>query len=332
MTTLQWGHPENWIWLWLIPGLLVLFVLASARRAAALRRFGDKALLEKLALSLSHGARAIKHLLLLAAVAMTVFALAQPRIQKGETAVKREGIDVMIAVDVSNSMLSTDIAPSRLAKAKLELATLIEKLAQDRIGIVAFAGEAVIQCPLTLDKSAVKLFLSTVSPDLIPRQGTALANAIHVASLAFNEAEKDHKALILLTDGEDHEDKAVEAARQARKQGIRIFTIGIGTPDGSTVPQGNVGSGFKRSRSGEVVISKLNEEMLREIAAESDGFYYRASRGELELGRLVNEIRKLSQKSLQGGWMAEYHEFFQGFVALAFLFLGIELLISERKR
>ena len=238
----------------------------------------------------------------------------------------------MIAIDVSRSMLSKDITPSRLEKAKLELAGLIDKLKGDRIGIVAFAGEAVIQCPLTLDRGAVKLFLSTVNPNLISYQGTSLASAIRVATQAFSEKEKEYKALILLTDGEDNEPGALQAAQKAKEAGVRIFTIGIGTQDGSPLPADFDEQSYKKDRSGEVVISRLNESLLKDIARETGGVYYRASRGELEADNLARELGMMKQKDMQAGWTVEYRENYQPFLLVALLFLFFEMILSEGKR
>ena len=203
-----------------------------------------------------------------------ILALGQPHFRTKEITVERKGVDVMIAVDVSRSMLAKDIQPSRLDKAKLELSSLIDHLKQDRIGVVAFAGEAFIQCPLTLDRSAVKLFLTTLSPNLIPTPGTMIGTAINVATQAFTEKEKEYKALILLTDGEDQGSNPLQAVKKAKQAGVKIFTIGIGTQDGSTIPGEFTGEGVKKDRQGQVVISKLDERLLKNIAVETGGVYY----------------------------------------------------------
>ncbi len=238
----------------------------------------------------------------------------------------------MIAIDVSRSMLSKDIPPNRLEKAKLELSELIDRLKEDRIGVVAFAGEAFIQCPLTLDKTAVKLFLATVSPDIIPTPGTSIGSAVNASIQAFAEKEKEYKALILLTDGEDHESNPLEAARSAKKEGIKIFTIGIGTPDGSTVPGESLNEGFKKDRQGRVILSKLDEKLLKDIARATGGAYYRSTRGELEIESLVREIRAMSQKGLKSEKIVEYEEEYSYFLIVALIFLLAEMAIPERKR
>jgi Ca-activated chloride channel family protein len=329
---MEWGQAKNFIWLWAVPFAAALFALAALRKSRHIRRFGDPALVERLVASFNRWKRAVKRTLLLAAIGSIVFGLCQPHFRSKEITVERKGIDVMIAVDVSNSMLAKDIPPNRLEKAKLELSTLIERLKQDRIGIVAFAGEAFIQCPLTLDRSAVKLFLSSLSPNLIPTPGTAIGPAILVSTQAFAEKEKEHKVIILLTDGEDHGSKPMEAAKRAKQAGVRIFTIGLGTPDGSTLPAGSSKDNFKKDRHGRVVLSKLDEKLLRDIAEETGGVYTRATRGELEIDRIAREVRRMAQKGLRSEKSVEYEENFQFFLLPAFLFLLGEMFLSERKR
>ena len=329
---MEWGIPNNFIWFWLVFLALALFAVNFWRRKKALARFGEPELVERLAASLSLLKRFLKRILLILVIAMMVIALAQPHFRKKETLVERKGIDIMIAVDVSNSMLAKDILPSRLEKAKLELSTLIQKLKGDRLGIVAFAGEAMIQCPLTLDHNAVKLFLSTVSPNLISYQGTSLTKAITIAQQAFPDKEKEYKAIVLLTDGEDHEPAAEEAARKAAKAGIRIFTIGIGTQEGSILPGQFPGEGNKKDIRGQIVISRLNESLLKEIARLVGGAYFRASRGEFEIDGLVRAVNSMKQKGFKSEWSVEYEENYQFFLLLAFVMLLIEMVLSERKR
>lgn len=327
---IEWGAPHNFIWFWSLPAAVLLFFLSSLRRKAGLKRFGDAALVERLILSFSPAHRLWKRLLILAALACMVTALGQPHMRKKETLVERKGVDVIIAIDVSNSMLARDVAPNRLEKAKLELAGLVDKLKGNRMGIVAFAGEAVIQCPLTLDRNAVKLFLSTVSPNLISFQGTAIGKAIGAATQAFSEKEKDSKALILLTDGEDHDPDSKQYVQRAKAAGVRIFTIGIGTADGGTVPEGS--GKYKKDRQGQVVLSKLNESFLKQVARETGGLYYRSTRGELETDALARDIGRITQKGFSSDWSVEYEEDFQTVLILALLLLMAEIFLSERKQ
>lgn len=328
---MEWGFPSYFVWLWAVAAAAAVFVLAARRKRAMIRRFGEEDLITRLVSSLDPVARLAKRIFFLAALFCIVLALAQPHWRKKETLVERRGIDVVIAVDVSQSMLAKDISPNRLEKAKLELAGLIDSLKGDRVGIVAFAGEAFIQCPLTLDRNAAKLFLSTVHPNLIPAPGTSVTKAIGASMQAFDEKDKGAKALILLTDGENHEEGALQAAERAGKQGARIYTIGVGTPDGSTLPiEGSIG-GVKKDARGNIVISKLNESFLKEIAAATGGAYFRASRGELEADRLSGEIRRLSDRALRSEWSVEYEENYQLLLVIAFMLLSAEWFVSERR-
>lgn len=330
---MEWGVPQNFIWLWVLPAMGLVFFLSGWRRKSRLRRFGEAALVEKLAASFDPKRRLAKRIFLIAAAALTVLALCQPHFRKKEVLIERKGVDVMIAVDVSESMLAKDIPPTRLEKAKLELVGLIEKLKQDRIGIVAYAGEAFIQCPLTLDKGAAKLFLSTVSPRLIPVPGTAIGSAVDTARQAFVEKERDFKALVLLTDGENtYGPDPLQAAKRAREAGIRVFAVGIGTPEGSTVPGGAGREGFKKDREGRPVLSKLDEKLLKQIAGETGGVFYRSTRGEIEIDHIAREIRRMGQKGLRSEKSVEYEENYQWFLWAALILLWAETALSERRR
>lgn len=331
-TMMEWGSPQNLKWLWILPFVAGIFYLSAWRQKSQLQLFGDVVLVQRLIASLNVKMRRIKRILLLFSLFFIILALGQPHFKMREITVERKGVDVIIAVDVSRSMLAKDIQPNRLEKAKLELSSLIDHLKQDRIGIVAFAGEAFIQCPLTLDRSAVKLFLNTLSPNLIPTPGTMIGSSIQVATQAFTEKEKDYKVLVLITDGEDQGSNPMQAVKKAKEAGVRIFTIGIGTQDGGTVPGEFTGEGVKKDRQGQVVISRLDERLLKNIAAETRGVYYRSSGGELEIEALVREIRQLSQKGLKKEKSFEYEENYQYFAVIALLLLFVEMILPERKR
>lgn len=330
MAVMEWGQPQNFAWFWTVPAVAALFVISGLRRKAQMKRFGDADLVERLLSSLDPKKRLAKRVLCVLALACMVVALAQPHFRKKETLVERKGIDVFIAIDVSNSMLAKDIAPSRLDKAKLELSGLVDRLKGDRIGIIAFAGDAYIQCPLTLDRAAAKLFLSTANSSAVTTQGTVITNAIKAALQGFPEGEKAHRALVLLTDGEDQEGDAVKAAKKAAAEGVKILTVGIGTPEGRTIPDES-GTGVKKDSSGRPVISKLNETLLKNIARETGGAYYRSSRGTLEVDSIVRELRGIQPKGMKSEWSIEYEENYQAFVALAIMLLMAEWLVSERR-
>lgn len=329
---MDWGSPQNFIWLWIVPAVAGLFFLSDWRRGLAVRRFGEAALVEKLILSLDRRKRLLKRLLLLVAALFMVLALAQPHFRKKEITVERKGVDVMILFDVSQSMLGRDIAPSRLEKAKLELETLVEKLGSDRIGIVAFAGDAFIQCPLTTDHNAVKLFLSALTPNLLPTPGTMIGRALQVGMRAFMDSEKEFKAIVLLTDGEDQGSDPLTQAKIAKEAGIRIFAIGLGTPAGTTLPSEFQKGALKKDTKGNIVLSKLDEALLKKLVAETGGAYYRASRGEIEVDDLVRRIRQMTQKGIKKEKSFEYEENFQTFLVLALLALLLEMVLGERKK
>jgi Ca-activated chloride channel family protein len=328
---IEWGAPQNFFWLWVLPAMAAVFWLSSWRRKRRVQKIGEQALVERLMSSLSFSKRLAKRLLLILAVLLMIVALGQPHFRTKETEVERKGVDVIIAVDVSLSMLAKDITPSRLEKAKLELSGLVDRLKGDRIGVVAFAGDAVIQCPLTFDRNAVKLFLTTIGPNLIPLQGTAIGKALQTSEQAFMNAEKGYKVIILLTDGEDHEGNPLEAAKKSKEAGTRIFTIGIGTSDGGTLP-GDVGNNFKKDRQGRIVLSKLNDSLLRDIASQTGGVYYRSAKGVVEADAIAREIKKMSQKGYKKDLIIEYEENYQYFLIAAFILLLIQMAISERKR
>ncbi len=328
---MEWGAKFNFIWLWTIPFSVLLFYWATARKRRAMREFGDLDLVERLAGSFNPFKRRLKRILILGTLLLMVLALAQPHFRQKEILLERKGVDVMIAVDVSQSMLSKDILPSRLEKTKLELSALVDKLKQNRIGVVAFAGEAFIQCPLTVDQGAVKLFISTLNPDLIPTPGTSLGSAIQVALQAFAEKEGGYKAIVLLTDGEDHESNPLKMAKLAKEKGVRIFTIGIGTSDGSTVPSADQREGFKKDRYGRVILSKLDEPLLKDIAKATGGGYFRASRAEIEVDELAFSINSEAGKNISKEKIILYEESYQALVVIAFILLSLEWILSERK-
>ena len=328
---MDWGSPHNFIWLWFLAAVWGFFIFSDWQRGLAIRRFGDAALVRRLILSLDAGKRLFKRSLVLFAVFLMVLALGQPHFQKKEITVERKGVDIMILLDVSQSMLAKDIAPTRLDKAKLELETLVEKLGSDRIGIVAFAGDAFIQCPLTTDHNAVKLFIASVNPGLLPVPGTMIGRALQVGIRAFMDTEKEFKAMILLTDGEDQGSDPLAQAKAAKEAGIRVFAIGIGTPEGGTLPAEFDRGALKKDTRGNIVLSKLDEKLLKKIALETGGVYYRASRGEIEIDDLTRRIRQMTQKGLKTDRSFEYEENFQLFVFLALLALLLEMLLSERK-
>ncbi|MFC1620856.1 VWA domain-containing protein [Candidatus Omnitrophota bacterium] len=332
---MHWGAPIYLNFLLLIPALAVFFILVSIRKKRALEVFGDRDLLQRLSVSKSVAREKASRILILIAACFLIIALARPQIGTRLTMSKRQGVDVMIAIDVSSSMMAQDIKPNRLEKAKLEVASLIDKLKGDRVGILTFSGKSFIQCPLTLDYNAAKMFLGIVEPGMIPRPGTAIGDAIDKAAEAFVKKQRKHKVLVLLTDGEDHETNPINSAKEAKKQGIVIYTIGIGTSKGEPIPligkSGNV-TGYKKDNAGEVIMTKLDHAALQKIALLTDGKYYNASPGEFELDKIYGEISKMQKKELSSRLFTQYEDRFQYFLGIALLLLCIEFAMGDRKR
>jgi Ca-activated chloride channel family protein len=317
-----------------IPLLLIFFWLVLRMKSRALKRFGNLDLIKKLSLSFSPKKQRWKIVLLLLAVSFLLFSLARPQLGTELTLMKREGVDIVIALDCSHSMLAQDFKPSRLEKAKQEMKGLIARMRGDRVGLVAFAGVAFIQCPLTLDYSAAGMFLDIMDENLIPQPGTAVGDAIRTSTEAFNQKERKYKVLILLTDGEDHGSEPLEAAEEAAAEGIVIYTIGIGSVQGEPVPVLNkrgMVTGYKKDREGSVVVSKLDETTLQKIALTTGGKYYHATSGEMELEKIYSEISKMEKKELEGKLMTQYEDRYQIFLFLAVVCLTIEFLLSERR-
>jgi Ca-activated chloride channel family protein len=248
--------------------------------------------------------------------------------------IKREGIDVVIALDVSNSMLSEDIPPSRLESAKHELVRFVEGLRGDRVGLVAFAGTAIEHCPLTTDYSAVKLLVNIMEPNLIPEQGTAIAEAIYAAQRAFVEDGAESRVIVVITDGEDQEQEAVDAAKKAAEDGITVYTIGMGTAQGAPIPlydaQGR-STGFRRDKSNQVIMTRLNETLLQQIAEAGGGRFLRGTRNAEELEAIWEDISAMEQTELGQMQYTAFEDRYQYFVFPAFLLLLLEFLISERR-
>jgi len=332
---MRFASPENLFIFLLVAVLLVFYIWAIKRKKRLLERFGDIFLIMKNAPYISFVRQGGKAAMILAALAFLTLTLSQLQCGTHMEMMKREGIDIIVAIDVSNSMLAEDIKPNRISKARQEVRGIMDRLHGDRIGLVAFAGEAFIQCPLTLDYSAAEIFLDVIDVGLIAQQGTAIGDAIRKATEGFETLERKHKALILLTDGEDQNTDPIEAAEEAKKQGIKIYTVGIGSVMGEPIPVLNRKGervGYKKDDNGEVIVTKLDEVTLQKIAQITGGKYYRATAGEMELDRVYEEISKMEKKELQGRLLMQYEDRFQFPLLLAILFIVIEFFVSERSK
>jgi len=332
---MRFAAPEYFVLIGLVILLAFFYIWSINRKKKILARFGDMFLLLKTSPYISFVRQGGKATMLLVGILFVILTLSQLQCGTHLEMMKREGIDVIIAIDVSTSMLAEDMKPNRISKARQEIRGLVERMSGDRIGLVAFAGEAFVQCPLTLDYSIVEIFLDVIDVNLIPRQGTGLGEAIREAIKAFEGQERKHKVLILMTDGEDHKTKPLEAAEEANQEGIRIFPIGIGSPVGEPIPITNkqgVRVGYKKDRNGEVVVSKLDEVTLQKIALNTGGKYYRATTGEIELDKVYEEISKMEKKELEGKLMMQYEDRYQYPLFFALLLIIWEFFISERKK
>ncbi|MBN2030337.1 VWA domain-containing protein [bacterium] len=319
----------------LIPLLVVFFVLVFRQKRRAMSLFASSDLFQKLSQSVSRKRQIWKVVLSIVVVFLLILSLARPQLGTRLRPVEREGQDIIIALDVSLSMLAEDIKPNRLEKAKHEISSFVNRLQGDRIGLIAFSGKAFVQCPLTLDYGAANMFLNVMEPELIPVPGTALGEAIEKAITSFVEEERKYKVLILITDGEGHVGDPLETVKVASKEGVVIYCVGIGSSQGVPIPlideRGNR-TGFKKDRNDEVVMTKLDELTLEKIALETGGKYYRASTGEVELDKIYSDIEDMEKKELSSQQFAQYEDRFQGLLGVALFLLIMEVLIPERRR
>ena len=317
----------------------LLFLLTLRWKKRAIASFGDPKLITSLMPDVSKGRPVLKFFLLLFALWSLVVGIANPQIGSKIEEVKREGVDLMIALDLSKSMLSEDIKPNRLERSKQAISKLIDKLKGDRIGLIVFGGEAFVQLPITTDYSAAKMFLSTIGTDIMPTPGTAIGDAIELGLRSFgtNDGVEDgaqtNKAIIIITDGENHEDDAIDAAAAAAEQGVVIHTIGMGLTKGGPIPiyRRGVQIGYRKDKDGNTIITKLNELMLQQIAAAGDGIYIRANNLQTGLSVLFTELNKMEKVKYGSKVFTDYEDRFQYFLALAIIFLILEFFLAEKK-
>lgn len=329
----RFAHPELLWLLCALPLLVALFWVAMRLRRRRLARFGSLSTLEELMPEVSNGRVVLKFLLLLAALFFLILAAARPQFGSKLLEEKSEGIEMMLVVDVSNSMLAEDFAPNRLERTKYAINKLFEGMKQDRVGLVVFAGEPKVQLPITSDYRMAKAFARKIDPSLVSVQGTAVGKALEQALLSFSgesfeEGDRHSRVIILITDGENHEDDAIAIAERAAEMGIRIYTIGIGTPEGAPI---RIGGDFIRDAEGEMVVSKLNEEMLQQIAELTDGLYVRSSLQSIGLEEIVQSIEAMEKTELSTVRFEEYNEQYPLLVAIALVLLLIEFLLLDRR-
>lgn len=330
----RFAHPDYLYLLAAVPLLLALFFFATMRSRSARDVFSSSELFLRLAESYSGRKNAVKSTLIVIAYSVLVIGLSNPQVGTRMEEVKQEGVDLFIALDVSRSMLAEDIKPNRLQKAKFEIRNLIDRLAGDRIGMIVFSGEAFTQFPLTIDYSAANLLLDIVDVESVPVPGTAIGSAIAQAMKSFNFDDPSSKVVVIMTDGENNAGNAVDEARNAAGKGVRIYTVGFGSPQGAPIPVYNTAGeqvDFKKDRSGNVVLTKLDELSLQEIASIGKGKYYRATNSQDELDAIYRDINSLEKREFGTKKFTEFDDKFQYFIGIALLLLLVEVILSDKK-
>lgn len=329
------GQPNLIYTLWLVVGLLIFYIWAFRARKRTLERFAQRGLLEGLASSVDMRKKRLKAMLVVASSLFLFLALMRPQWGFNWQELKRRGLDILIAIDTSKSMLTQDVKPNRLERSKLAVRDLIKRLKGDRIGLIAFSGSAFLQCPLTVDYNGFSLALDSLDTETIPKPGTSISSAIREAIKGYEGGGKKYKVLVIITDGEDHEGDPLRLAEEAKQEGIRIFCIGIGTKEGELIPvrDESGATAYLKDKSGNVVKSRLNEDLLQRIALTTDGSYVRASATEFGLDLIYQErLIKMERRELEEKMVKRYNERFQIPLGLALILLLIEPLIGEKKR
>lgn len=312
----------------LIPAMVGLFIYALRARRKRLERFGNRETIMQLMPEASPRRERNKFILYLCALVCIVFALARPQFGSKLKEVTQEGIEIMFVVDVSNSMLAEDFQPSRLERTKASISRILDGLNQDKVGLIVFAGDPFVQLPITADYRAARNFINQISPNLVSKQGTAIGAAIELAANSFSSQSEGSRVIILISDGENHEDDAVGAAAGAAEKGIRIYSIGIGTPEGAPI---SIGGEFIKDREGNMVVSKLDEQILQQIAIPTGGAYIRATNQSMGLNEIVKEVNETERSQFKSTVFEEYDEQYQYLIGAALVFLLLEMLIINRK-
>ena len=323
-------HPEYLYLLLILPALLALFLYFMHRKKKALKSFGNMKVIKKLMPDVSLKKQYFKFWLLFTCVGLFTVIIAGPQFGSKLETVKREGIEVIVCLDVSNSMLSTDIKPTRLDKSKQILSKLVDNLHNDKIGLIVFAGDAYIQLPITSDYVSAKMFLASINPSMVPTQGTAIGAAINLAVRSFSPSETTEKTIILITDGEDHEDNALGAAEEAVKKGITVNVLGVGSTVGAPIPMSGTNDYFK-DKEGNMVITRLNEQMCKDIAAAGNGLYAQTDNTNSALKELQKELDKKTKSEVESRVYSSYDEKYQILAWILLIILVLEFFIYDRK-
>lgn len=326
----RFADPNFLYLLILLPFLVALYLYSNYHRRQNIRKYGDPALLKGLMPTISKYRPDIKFWLTFAALTLVILMLARPQFGSKMETVKRSGVEAVIALDISNSMLAEDVTPSRLDKSKKLISRLVDTFNNDKVGLIVFAGDAFTQLPITSDYVSAKMFLETINPSLITTQGTDIGAAIRLAMKSFTPQEGVGRAIVVITDGENHEGGAVEAAKEAAKKGIQVNVLGVGLPDGAPIPiEGS--NDFRRDREGNVIVTRLNEAMCQEIAKEGNGIYVRVDNSNSAQKAINQEINKMAKSDVESKVYTDYNEQFQVIAWMILLLLLVEMLILDRK-
>ena len=325
---INFANSQYLLLLLLIPVFIILQVVVLRLRRNRIRKFGDEKLVDLIMPSYSKAKTWLRLAFFLAGFFFFVIGLSRPQIGAALKEHQTKGAEIMIVLDVSNSMLAEDYSPNRLERAKLAISRLVDKLREDRIGLIVFAGNSFVQLPVTTDYVSAKMFLNSISTESVPIQGTAIGEAMNTAIRSFSAQSEKSRAIIVITDGENHEDDPVAAAKQAAEMGIRVFTIGVGSPEGKPIP---LNGELIKDKDGNIVVTRLDENVLKEMAAEGNGVYVRAGNSEFGLNPVIDEIRKMEDEKYSSLVFAEWDEQFMYFFAIALLFFLIEMLVGDRR-
>ncbi|WP_455169089.1 vWA domain-containing protein [Aegicerativicinus sediminis] len=327
-------EEKIWFWaLWIIPIVVLLFLLVQYWRRRTQRKFADKELLKRLSPERSLFKSVLKLIVICLAFLSLIIALVNPKIGTKLETVKREGVDIVFAVDVSKSMLAEDIAPNRLEKAKQLVTQIINNLTSDRVGIIAYAGKAFPQLPITTDYASAKMFLQSMNTDMLSSQGTAINEAIDLAKTYYDDQDQTNRVLVIISDGEDHSDIAANAAEDAADEGIRIFTIGVGDGKGAPIPlkENGITKNYKKDQNGETVITKLDESTLRSIASEGNGEYILGNNTADVIEQMKDILNNMDKTEFESKQFSDFKDQFQWFIGLAIFFIFIDVFLLERK-
>ena len=325
---INFAYAQYLLLIFLIPVFFIVQAVLLRIRRNRLRKFGDEKLVSQMMPSYSKSKVWVRLVLFSIGFFFFVIGLSRPQIGARLKEQEIKGAEIIIAIDVSNSMLAEDYSPNRLERAKLAVSRLVDKLRDDRIGLVIFAGTSFVQLPVTTDYVSAKMFLNSIDTGSIPIQGTALGDAITTCIRSFSAQSDKSRAIILITDGENHEDDPVAAAKQAAEMGIKVFTIGVGSPEGKPIPMNGE---LLKDKDGEIVVSRLDEAVLQEIAAEGNGAYVRAGNSEFGLNPIIDDLRKLEDEKYNSVVFEEYDEQFMYFLAIALVFFVLEMLVGDRR-